>query len=188
MTDKVVHVLDDQRIGLEARAVSGDHLDVRLWLRLLACSNEIEQEIRTRLRVRFGTTLPRFDYLAQLDRHPHGLRMSALSRYLMVSGGNVTGLTDQLVAEGWVDRVPDPDDKRATLVRLTEEGRARFREMAAVHEGWLTEMFDGFGRADEQALFDALGRLRVHLAATTTRNDDAEPLRNVRPLTRKGRT
>jgi DNA-binding MarR family transcriptional regulator len=162
--NKVVHVLDDRRIGLEARAGSGDHLDIRLWLRLLACSNQIEQEIRTRLRVRFATTLPRFDYLAQLERHPEGLRMSALSRYLMVSGGNVTGLTDQLVTEGWVARVPDPDDKRATLLRLTALGRKRFAEMAAEHERWLIEMFGGFDREQEQALFDLLGRLRLHLA------------------------
>jgi DNA-binding MarR family transcriptional regulator len=160
----VKDVLGDERIGVEARAVSGDHLDVRLWLRLLATTNQIEQEIRTRLRVRFGTTLPRFDYLAQLERHPDGLRMSALSRYLMVSGGNVTGLTDQLVAEGWVDRLADPIDGRATLVRLTEEGRTRFKEMAAEHETWLAEMFNGFGRDSEQALYQLLGRLRLHLA------------------------
>lgn len=159
-----VPVLGDERIGMEARAGSGDHLEVRLWLRLLATANEIEQEIRTRLRLRFATSLPRFDYLAQLDRHHDGLRMSALSRYLMVTGGNVTGLTDQLVAEGWVDRVPDPVDKRATLVRLTALGRTRFEEMAAEHEGWLTEMFAGFGRDNEQALFELLGKLRIHLA------------------------
>jgi hypothetical protein len=90
------------------RARSRDHSAVKLWLRLLACSTQIEQEIRSRLRERFGTTLPRFDYLAQLERHPEGLRMNALSRYLMVTGGNVTGLTDQLVAEGWVERLADP--------------------------------------------------------------------------------
>ena len=160
----VTHVLPDERLGFEARAAATDHLEVRLWLRLLACTNQIEQEIRTRLRVRFGTSLARFDYLAQLDRHPQGLRMSALSRYLMVSGGNVTGLTDQLVADGWVERVPDPTDKRATLLRLTGRGRSRFDEMAAAHEEWLVQMFSGFGCDKEKALFDLLGRFRVHLA------------------------
>lgn len=160
----VVHVLPDERLGFEARAAAGDHLDVRLWLRLLACTNQIERQIRTRLRVQFGTTLARFDYLAQLERHPEGLRMSALSRYLMVSGGNVTGLTDQLVADGWVDRAPDPTDRRATLLRLTELGRSRFEEMAAAHEQWLIELFRGFGGDREKELFDLLGRFRVHIA------------------------
>jgi DNA-binding MarR family transcriptional regulator len=161
----VVRFLPDERLGFEARAAASDHLDVRLWLRLLACTNQIQQEIRSRLRLRFGTSLARFDYLAQLERHPEGLRMSALSRYLMVSGGNVTGLTDQLVADGWVDRAPDPTDKRATLLRLTERGRSRFEEMAAAHEGWLIEMFGGFGREEEKLLFDLLGRFRVHVGA-----------------------
>lgn len=154
--------LDEQRIGLEARVASEDHAALKLWLRLLACSTQIEQEIRARLRQRFATTLPRFDYLAQLSRHPDGLRMNALSRYLMVTGGNVTGLTDQLVGEGLVERAPDPDDRRSLIVRLTGAGRARFLEIAAEHQAWLVELFEGFdGRA---GLYSALGQLRLHLA------------------------
>ena len=97
--DVLARALGDHGIGREARAQHDDHAAVKLWLRLLACSTQIEQQIRTRLRERFATTLPRFDYLAQLERHPQGLRMNALSRYLMVTGGNVTGLTDQLQAD-----------------------------------------------------------------------------------------
>jgi DNA-binding MarR family transcriptional regulator len=156
--------LPDSHIGLEARAVSADHLDVRIWLRLLACSAQIEQEIRARLRRHFGTTLPRFDYLAQLERHPEGLRMSALSSYMMVTGGNVTGLTDQLAADGWVERVPDAEDGRAWRVRLTPQGRAEFAAMAVQHEAWLAELFKGHGAADKQLLYEQLGRLRTHLA------------------------
>jgi DNA-binding MarR family transcriptional regulator len=156
--------LPDTHIGLEARAVSADHLDVRVWLRLLSCSAQIEQDIRARLRQHFGTTLPRFDYLAQLERHPHGLRMSALSRYLMVTGGNVTGLTDQLVADGWVDRVADADDGRAWRVHLTPQGRREFAAMAARHESWLADLFTGFAVADKQLLYEKLGKLRLHLA------------------------
>lgn len=156
--------LSDQHIGLEARAVSADHLDIRVWLRLLACSVQIEQEIRSRLRLRFRTTLPRFDYLAQLERHPEGLRMSALSRYMMVTGGNVTGLTDSLVADGWIERAADPQDGRAWRVRLTPLGRQEFATMAAEHEGWLAEMLGGWPEAEKKALYEQLGRLRQHLA------------------------
>jgi DNA-binding MarR family transcriptional regulator len=162
--------LDDEAIGLEARTKSSDHAAVKLWLRLLSCSVQIETEIRSRLRLRFATTLPRFDYLAQLERHPEGLRMSALSRYLMVTGGNVTGLTDQLVTEGWVERLPDPADRRSLIVRLTALGREQFLQMAGEHEAWLVELFDGFDAGDKRSLFDTLGRLRVHLAA---KNADA---------------
>lgn len=153
----------ERTLGLESRAQADDHLDTRMWLRLLACSTEIEQHIRQRLRRSFGTTLSRFDYLAQLERHPQGLRMSSLSQRLMVTGGNVTGLTDQLVAEGSVERVEDAQDRRAWLVRLTPAGRRRFKEMAAEHEVWLGELFGGLGKADKKQLFALLGVLRRQL-------------------------
>ena len=155
--------LGEQHIGREARAVQDDHQTVKLWLRLLSCSTQIEQEIRSRLRLRFATTLPRFDYLAQLERHPEGLRMNALTRYLMVTGGNVTALTDQLVAEGWVARTPDATDRRSLIVKLTRLGRTRFLAMAQEHESWLLEMLSGFDAVQRDQLYDTLGKLRLHL-------------------------
>jgi DNA-binding MarR family transcriptional regulator len=172
---KLLRGLDEQSIGLEARAASDDHSAVKLWLRLLACSTQIEQEIRSRLRQRFATTLPRFDYLAQLERHADGLRMNALSRYLMVTGGNVTGLTDQLVAEGLVERLADPADRRSLIVRLTAAGRARFLEMAAEHEAWLVELFQGFDRDVKASLYAALGQLRLHLAGKQAEAPEIQP-------------
>ncbi len=172
---KLLRGLDEQSIGLEARAATDDHSAVKLWLRLLACSTQIEQEIRSRLRQRFATTLPRFDYLAQLERHADGLRMNALSRYLMVTGGNVTGLTDQLVAEGLVERLADPADRRSLIVRLTTAGRARFLEMAAEHEAWLVELFDGFDRDAKSSLYATLGQLRLHLAGKQAEGPEVNP-------------
>lgn len=165
---KLVQVLGADTIGREARAQPDDHGDVKLWLRLLACSTQIEQEIRARLRQRFATSLPRFDYLAQLERHPEGLRMNVLSRYLMVTGGNVTGLTDQLVADGLVTRLADRQDRRSSIVKLTAQGRKQFLAMAQEHEGWLIELLSGFDRAHKDGLYELLGRLRVHLAQQDT--------------------
>lgn len=156
--------LADSHIGLEARTQAGDHLDLKVWLRLLACSNQIEQQIRQRLRANFGTTLSRFDYLAQLERHPAGLRMNVLSRYLMVTGGNVTGLTDELVKEGLVERTDDPDDRRSWLVRLTAKGHADFAAMASAHEGWVNEMFGGLADEPKTQLYTLLGQLRLSLS------------------------
>ena len=161
---EVTPLLDDQAIGLEARSLSDDHLSLRLWLRLLACSTDIETEIRKRLRAQFGITLARFDYLAQLHRHPDGLRMSALSRYLMVTGGNVTGLTDELEKDGLVQRDAEPGDRRSVRVALTPKGRKVFERMASEHEGWVVELFGGVAEADRHQLYDLLGRLRVQLS------------------------
>ena len=142
-----------------------DHASLRLWLRLLTCHNLIESRLRNLLRVNFETTLPRFDLMAQLDRHPEGLKMRDLSRLLMVSGGNVTGLTDRLVEEGLIERRDDPRDRRAYSVHLTAAGAAQFARMAAQHEGWVVELFDGLGEEERTALHALLGRLKGHLAA-----------------------
>ena len=168
---EITPLLDDQAIGLEARSLSDDHLSLRLWLRLLACSTDIETEIRRRLRAQFGITLARFDYLAQLHRHTDGLRMSALSRYLMVTGGNVTGLTDELEKDGLVQRDAEPGDRRSVRVALTPKGRKVFERMASEHEGWVVELFGSVAEAERHQLYDLLGRLRVQLS---TRQDPTE--------------
>ena len=166
-------LLADEPTGLEAGVSSDDHHSLRLWLRLLACSTDIETEIRQRLRVRFGMTLARFDYLAQLHRHPEGLRMNVLSRNLMVTGGNVTGLTDELEKAGFVARAPQPEDRRSFVIALTPKGRKAFERMAAVHESWVIELMGGVPDQAKQQLFELLGQMRGVLAArgTTTETD-----------------
>ena len=150
-------------LGPEARAGRGDHAVLRLWLRLLASSTQIENEVRRRLRDRFGISLARFDYLAQLDRAKGGMKMSELSRLLMVTGGNVTGLTDELAREGLVTREASAEDRRAWIVRLTAKGKSTFATMADEHERWIRELFAGFDGESVAALHAQLGRLRVHL-------------------------
>jgi DNA-binding MarR family transcriptional regulator len=162
---EITPLLGDQSIGLEARMSSDDHHSLRLWLRLLACSTDIETEIRKRLRTQFGMTLARFDYLAQLHRHPDGLRMSALSRFLMVTGGNVTGLTDELEKDGMVRRDAEPGDRRSYRLALTPQGRKAFEKIASEHERWVVELFGGIEEAERHQLYTVLGRLRVQLSA-----------------------
>ena len=152
-----------QELGHEGRAASGDHAALKLWLRMLASTTHIEAEIRTRLRERFGISLARFDYMAQLFRYKGGLKMRALSRYLMVTGGNVTGLTDELEADGMVQRDASPADRRAWIVRLTPKGRRAFAAMAAEHEQWILDMFAGLDVKAVQQLYTHLGALRVQL-------------------------
>src|SRR3546814_3494542 len=72
---------------------------------------------------------PRFDLLAQLDRSPDGLSMGELSARMMVSNGNITGLTDRLVEEGLVKRTPSARDRRSSHVSLTPAGKKAFDAM-----------------------------------------------------------
>ena len=152
-----------QELGHEARAGSGDHAALKLWLRMLASTTHIETEIRRRLRERFGVSLARFDYLSQLHRYEGGMKMRELSRFLMVTGGNVTGLTDDLERDGLVIRESSPTDRRAWIVRLTAEGRRLFETMADAHEGWILELFSGLDSRTVQQLYEQLGQLRVQL-------------------------
>ncbi len=150
-------------LDLETRAKKGDHQALRLWLRLLSCTVRIENQIRLRLRREFNTTLPRFDLMAQLERSAGGLRMSELSRRLMVSGGNVTGITDQLEREGLVVRTQSPGDRRAFTVKLTATGLKRFREMAARHEQWIIELLGGLSREEKEVMISELWKLKMHI-------------------------
>jgi len=160
-------------VDLETRAQKGDHQGLRLWLRMLSCTVRIEKEISLRLRREFNTTLPRFDLMAQLDRSAGGLRMSELSRRLMVSGGNVTGITDQLEREKLVIRHHDPGDRRAYTVKLTDAGLKRFREMAARHEHWIVELLGGLSRDEKDEMIKELGKLKSHMNGVPTARDSA---------------
>jgi len=153
-------------VGDRESRLHADHHDaLRLWLRLLTCTMLIEGRIRSRLRERFATTLPRFDLMAQLERHPEGLRMGELSRRMMVTGGNVTGITAALVKEGLVERRAIAGDRRAHAVRLTAAGKRTFDAMATEHERWVKEMMAGLGDADRDRLHTLLGRLKKSTAA-----------------------
>lgn len=125
---------------------------LRLWLRLLKVVRGIEGQLRDNLRRDFATTLPRFDMLAALSRHPGGLKMSQLSGVLRVSNGNVTGIADRLADEGLVQRVPVPGDRRAMILRLTDAGADEFRTQATAHEAWINQMLTGISAEDARAM------------------------------------
>lgn len=162
-------------VDLETRATKDDHQALRLWLRLLSCTVRVENRVRSGLRQEFATTLPRFDLMAQLERYPAGLRMSELSKRLMVSGGNVTGITDQLEREGFVVRTLDRGDRRAIAVKLTPAGLKRFREMATSHEQWIVELLGGLSPEEKQTMLGTLSKLKSHLSAVSAPPSSRKP-------------
>jgi len=158
--------MDDLSLPLDAETKAaerpGDHkAELRLWLRLLTCTNLFESEIRRRLRETYDVTLPRFDLMAQLDKNPSGMTLGELSSRLMVTNGNVTGVTDRLVEQGLIDRRPSPKDRRSQIVSLTADGRRAFRAMARAHEDWIAEMFAELSAADIEALMRLLGKTKI---------------------------
>ena len=152
-------------VDTESRATHDDHLSVRVWLRLLACTNLVEGRVASALREAFDTTLPRFDFLSQLERNAAGLRMTEISQRMMVTGGNITRIADGLAAEGLITRTVAPGDRRASIVKLTAPGRRAFAEMARHHESWVVTMFAGLTENERTQLFALLAKLKRHLNA-----------------------
>jgi DNA-binding MarR family transcriptional regulator len=138
-------------------------MDVRVLLRLLSCSMIVEKRLRRRFIEQFDTTLPRFDVLAALERHPDGITLSELSRSLLVSNGNVTSLVRQLEADGFIVSRPGVEDRRRTIVALTPAGVRHFAELAKAHHGWIAAMFAGLSEADLSNLYDLLATLKQSL-------------------------
>jgi DNA-binding MarR family transcriptional regulator len=153
-----------ERLHPETQQTSESRAVLRTWLRLLACTNIIEGHIRGALREKFDTTLPRFDLLAQLDaasaEAPRGLTMSELSRRLMVTNGNLTGLVDRLAREGLVARRVSPPDRRTQMISLTAAGKQALGAMTPDHATWVRDMFSGLTDAERRQLYALLGKLK----------------------------
>jgi DNA-binding MarR family transcriptional regulator len=150
-----------QMTDMEVRAHADHHASLRLWLRLLSCTTRIEDTIRQRLREKFEITLPRFDLMAQLEREPEGLSMGELSRRMMVTGGNVTNIVDQLEQERLVVRQSQPGDRRAFRVSLTSSGRKTFTAMAQEHEDWVVELLSPLSERQQKQLHELLNTLKA---------------------------
>lgn len=152
--------------GLQAVSLEGGrNIPLRMWVRLVSCYHLMEIRLRKELRTNFDNTLPRFDLMAQLYRYPKGLKMKDLSRLLMVTCGNITGMTDRLVDEGLIQRLDDPNDRRAYQVGLTPKGRKLFQKMAVQHERWITSLLGDLDQTELHQIHDLLGKLKLHLSA-----------------------
>lgn len=148
-------------VDLESRLTDAHHVSLRVWLRMLSSTVQLETEIRNRLRSQFDITLPRFDLMAQLERYPQGLRMGELSQRMMVTSGNITGIADQLEKEKLVKRVIDKTDRRSTSLKLTPKGLASFKKMAHVHEHWVDELLQGLQLEEKHQLIQLLSKVKA---------------------------
>jgi DNA-binding MarR family transcriptional regulator len=156
-------LLDSETKVLESPEEHKDEL--RLWLRMLTCTTLVEAEVRSRLRERFEVTLPRFDLMAQLQRARNGMTLSEVSRRMMVSNGNVTGLVERLVESGHLHRWASPSDRRVQVIALTPAGRTEFARMAKEHEAWIAELFSSLSTSDVKTLITLLGKLKQSIHA-----------------------
>lgn len=145
-------------------AVPKNKQALRLWLRLLTCSSLLEERMRHLLKAKFGTTLPRFDLMAALYRaKDSGLTMGELSRWLMVSNGNVTGVAERLEKEGLIAREAAPHDRRTQIVTLTAAGRAAFETWAWEHEQWISRLLGNLNPQEMDQMMALLAKAKASI-------------------------
>ena len=161
------------KMDREASVAKADKLQLRVWLRLLTCTQLIERRVRAQLRVEFDSTLPRFDVLSQLHSANNALTMGELSSRLMVTSGNVTGLIGAMESEGLVVRAPHPADRRSTVISMAPAGERLFAEMIPVHHGWIDELLQLLSRAEMRQLLELLGRVKSSVKDAEERLADA---------------
>ena len=138
-------------------------LALSVWVRLLKAHGLVLREVRR--RVPEDLTLPQFDVLAQLWRRDVGMTPGELTRELLVTAGNVTGIVDRLVKLGLAQRRPVPEDRRAVRVRLTPRGRQVMQRAIPRHQRELGVLLGALPAADLVRLRDLLGRLNHALDA-----------------------
>ena len=136
---------------------------LRLWIRMLGVTRQVESRLREFLRVEHDTTLPRFDVMAMLDRRRDGLTMTELSRMLLISNGNATAVVNRLVQDGMVERILSDEDRRRVSVRLTDEGAAIFERLASEHLALIGELLGELDDQDLDQMRDTFRRLRASL-------------------------
>ena len=99
--------------------------------------------------------------MAALYRTPDGMLMSDLSRFLLVSNGNVTGIVDRLVSEGLVQRGRRNGDRRTSIVQLTRDRQGyvsqRWRPRT---RRWVGELLGGVTKSDARQLTSMLKGFR----------------------------
>ncbi|MDP3546855.1 MAG: MarR family transcriptional regulator [Phreatobacter sp.] len=172
MTDVDLAIDAETRLADQPRDVRPE---LRLWLRLLTCTTMIEREIRRRLAERFQITLPRFDLLAQLDRSPDGMTLGEISRRMMVTNGNVTGLVARIVEQGYVEKRRDTLDGRVHRIAMTEKGHEEFGRMAREHGIWMRELLSGLDPTEREVMMGLLAKTKAGVArATAMREEGAD--------------
>jgi DNA-binding MarR family transcriptional regulator len=138
---------------------SGD-IDATMWVRLLECHNLVLAELRKSFEGE--CTLARFDLVANLERED-GLTLAELSRRMLVTAGNITGLVDRAERDGVVARRPDASDRRLVRVHLTARGQRLARELIPAHAARLSTLFKGLDRGERRELRRLAGKLRDSL-------------------------
>ena len=131
--------------------------EVKVWVTFARVYNRLERRLGQALAAH-GLSLSQFDVLATLG-HGEGITQQELAERLLVTKGNVVGLIDRVGAAGWVERRPDPEDRRANRLYLTDAGRKLLSEVFPRHAADIRAAFGRFSEAELRQMHQLLERL-----------------------------
>jgi MarR family transcriptional regulator, 2-MHQ and catechol-resistance regulon repressor len=147
--------------GVPTNTADADSL-ITTFGRLVEVEGRLERRLGADLEARCGLPHAWFEVLVRLSRSEDGqLTMGALAEQVTLTTGGVTRLVDRLASAGLVTRLPCPTDRRVAYAAITDEGRAKLDEAAAVHAANLREVFGDFTDRELALLDRLLDRLRA---------------------------
>lgn len=129
---------------------------MQVWVLADAFDRRLSAELAS-----MGLSVAGFRLVGELLRAPEGLRVGTLAERLRVKAPTVSVMVDRFVAQGLVERVADPDDARATRVRLAKN--APLAEGIDVLERLDRALSDGVSAAEQARTIATLARLTARL-------------------------
>ena len=142
--------------------IGSNDVAVSAWVRMLECHARVLAALRDELLPE--CTMARFDLLASLDRQD-GQTLASLSRKLLVTAGNLTGLVDRAARDRLVVKRSDASDRRVSRVYLTRKGRGLVQEMIPRHARAVQRTLSSLSAHEQIELRRILGKLREGLAS-----------------------
>lgn len=134
-----------------------ENLALSVWIRMLKAHNVVFRKARARMAP--YCTMAQFDVIAQLSREKEGITPAELSRSLLVTAGNLTGLLDRMEKAELVKRMKDEKDRRMTRVTLTDKGRDLAAKVIPLHAQDIQQILGGLNAGELKQLRGLLDKL-----------------------------
>src|SRR3954467_705997 len=146
-----------RRVGRLPVILRPEELTLKTWVQFARTFTRMARKLDQALETH-GLSVPQFDILATLG-FEEAITQQELAQRLLVTKGNVCGMIDRMEASGWVLRRPDPEDRRANRLFLTDEGRKLLGRAMPDQQWLLGRMFDALKEGEKQLLYQFMGRL-----------------------------
>lgn len=142
-----------------------DEINNRLFFRFLQAANTLHTK-GTQALDEQGVTTQQWSVLGALSRPQvaAGMSVGELSRYLLVSRQNLTGVLGRLERDGIVERTPGEEDRRSRKVRLTPRGEALWQAMADPIRAFYNQALRGFSFDDRLAFIHYISLLQRNMS------------------------